>query len=176
MKKISLLLFLIVSISFCGCKRKVNPTWVHVPDSVRHYYPMTMGESITMVYEIQNVGKEPLIISDIQPSCGCIINLQKDNVIIFPGKNKKLTFHFNSSANEGYVQQTIRIYGNVLPHGEIDLVFDTNVVPSSAEGSEDYEILYDQKFKNDAADGIKDAVNGKREYRDYYVDSDDAYQ
>lgn len=88
MKKISLLFFLIVPFVFGGCKQKLNPTWVRVPDSVRHYYPIIMGDNIDMTYEIQNAGKEPLIISDIQPSCGCIIQLEKDNVIIFPVKKE----------------------------------------------------------------------------------------
>ena len=164
-KILLLLLFFVALLS--GCARKVGPTEVTVVDSVRHYRPLLLGEELTMHYDVTNVGKEPLVVNDIQPSCGCILTNMSSNLIILLGETKRLIFTYNSSGNAGYVKHTIRIYGNVLPKGEIDLVFDINIVPPSAD-MPDYEEIYNRQLEKDKAKGVKDAVDGN--HVDYYTD------
>lgn len=158
---------LLLSIFFVSCKHKVGPTMVTVVDSVRHYRPLLLGEELTMHYDLTNVGEEPLVVNDIQPSCGCIVSNMGSNLIILPGETKRLIFVYDTSGNIGYVKHTIRIYGNVLPKGEIDLIFDLNVVPPTAEAP-DYEQIYNERLEKDKAKGIKEAVDGL--HVDYTVD------
>lgn len=142
---------------------------VKVADSVRHYYPMTLGEELNIIYELTNVGADPLVINDIQPSCGCIIADEDNDLIVFPGKTIKLKFRFDSSKNIGEVDHTIRVYGNILPKGVAELKFDVNVVPPSAY-TPDYEETYSNKQKEQRMSGIKDAVDGSSSEKGYYVD------
>ncbi len=167
---LSLLLAFLAGTS--SCKREVGPTDVTVDDSVRHYYPMVLGEELNLTYLLTNIGKEPLVITDIQPSCGCIIADKDNDLIVFPGKEVKLNFVFDSSKNLGVVDHTIRIYGNVKPKGVIELRFDVHVVPP-AEYTPDYEETYEKKLKEQRLSGMKDAVDGKASQKGYFTDEGD---
>ncbi|MDD4760940.1 MAG: DUF1573 domain-containing protein, partial [Bacteroidaceae bacterium] len=66
-------MFIICMLCFFSCAKKVGPTTVQVEDSIRHYYPLVLGDNLDVVYKVTNTGFSPLVITDIQPSCGCII-------------------------------------------------------------------------------------------------------
>ena len=151
-----------------GCKRRLGPTNIEVEDSIRHYYPVRQGQQLNIVYKIGNKGPEPLKITDIQPSCGCIILAQDAERVIPPGGTTYLQMKYNSNKNTGYVQHTVRIFGNIAPHGLAILRFDVNVVPD-ADYTRDYEQLYKEyNLKNGIVDDI---VGGKERDKGYYVDS-----
>ena len=141
------LLVLLGCITLTGCKKRIGMTTVEVPDSVRHYYPVIAGQELNLMYDLTNTGDQPLIIRDIQPSCGCIVT--------------------QSAKNIGYVQHVIRIYCNVPPNGIVKLVFDTNVVPH-ADYTRDYEELYKEAVERNQL--IKGKVDGEVNEQGYYVD------
>lgn len=113
---------------FGSCRKNIGMTTVAVADSVRHYYPILAGEILTLSYELENTGEQPLIIRDIQTSCGCIVP-QLDSRMLLPGKKVRLLFKYESAKNIGYVDHTIRIFGNISPKGLCILKFDVNVGP-----------------------------------------------
>lgn len=152
-----------------GCNERVGPTAVTVEDSSRHYHPVIIGEKVNMSYKIRNIGNTPLVINDIQPSCGCIMKAQREQRIIFPGDSDILQFTFNATNNLGYVRHVIRIYANVKPHGEIDLIFDLDIVPKESE-SHDFEQVYEQSVLNGASADSKDDPDKAVEKNEYWVD------
>lgn len=127
-----------------SCKKSVSMTSITVQDSIRHYYPLVQGTDLTMVWHVTNTGNSPLVITDVQPSCGCIELEKEQEYIVIPGKGIHLTFIFHSSKNCGYVKHTIRLFGNIKPSGMASLIFDTNVVPP-ADFIPDYEQLYKEQ-------------------------------
>lgn len=168
--KTSLLFVAIIALSACN-KRKVSPTEVSVIDPVRHYYPVALGDVLMLHYELENVGKEPLVITEIQPSCGCVVEDGEDKRhVIFPGKKKQFHFGFYSGRNLGHVRHTIRIYGNIKPNGMLPLEFEVNVVPPSLN-TPDYEEFYLQRMREQEMTGhvINEAVNGNAQEREGYV-------
>ena len=152
-----------------ACKRKLGKTQIVVEDSIRHYYPMLQGTKLIMPWHIGNAGDEPLVLSDIQPSCGCIIADPQDSYVIPPGKELILKFTYDSSKNSGYVRHTIRLFGNIAPNGMSELVFDTNVVPP-AQASPDYEERYMLADQFDVMAGVKELVDGSESERGYWID------
>lgn len=166
----SILLVFICILCFCSCNKKVGPTTIEIEDSMRHYYPMVLGDELELSYKLTNTGKEPFIVTDIQPSCGCIVEGEKNERIILPDKALLLHFRFYSGKNVGYVRHTIRVFGNVKPNGCLNLVFDVNVVPPS-DNTPDYEEIYKQKQDNEKA-LLKDKVNGTTAEKGYYIDVD----
>ena len=82
-----------------GCKRKLGLTHIQVEDSRRHYYPVRQGQQLNIVYKMENKGPEPLKITDIQPSCGCIILAQDAERVIPPGGTTHLQMKYNSNKN-----------------------------------------------------------------------------
>lgn len=149
-----------------GCKKRISMTTVEVPDSIRHYYPVIAGQELNLVYDLTNTGDQPLIIRDIQPSCGCIVTMPESRMVL-PEKTIRLKFVYQSAKNIGYVQHVIRIYGNIEPKGMAKLVFDVNVVPH-ADYTRDYEELYKEAVERNEL--IKGKVDGEVNEQGYYVD------
>lgn len=137
------ILILVIAVAFSSCKKTVMPTVV-VEDSIRHYSPMVLNDDLYLTYRVSNVGKEPFVITDVQPSSSSIIESKDNKHIILPGKSVDLQFRYNSARNRGQVHHTIRLFGNVVPKGVVTLEFSVNVVsPSGVEP--DYEEVYHGK-------------------------------
>ena len=149
-----------------SCKKRVGMTTVAIVDSVRHYYPVLTGQVITLSYELENTGDQPLIIRDIQPSCGCI-EPQLDSKMVLPGKKIRLLFKYESAKNIGYVQQVIRVHGNIKPNGIAKMLFDINVVPN-ADYTRDYEELYKEAVERSAM--VRGLVDGDEKEKGYWTD------
>lgn len=153
--------------SFWACKKKIGPTVLMVEDSIRHYYPVVSGEEVNIAFRVTNIGEEPFLIDDIQPSCGCIVNNYTDVKSIPPHDTLTLNFTFQTNKNVGYVRHSIRLFGNVLPKGFATLVFDINIVPPS-DHDPDYEELYSEEKRQQG--NVKDLVDGKSSQKGYFVD------
>lgn len=149
-----------------SCEKKMLPTALTVADSIRHYYPIVAGEKLNFSFIVRNIGDSPLLLDDVQPSCGCIMGKLNANIIP-PHDTLTLSFTFDSSKNVGYVRHAIRLYGNILPRGMATLIFDVNVVPPS-DHDPDYEEVYQEKKEMEG--GVEDLVDGKPAEKGYYVD------
>ena len=149
-----------------SCRKNIGMTTVHVPDSVRHYYPVLAGEILNLSFLLENTGDQPLIIRDIQTSCGCIVP-ELDTHMLLPGKQVRLLFKYESAKNVGYVDHTIRIYGNIKPTGICKLKFDINVV-THADYTRDYEELYKEAVER--SNIIRGLVDGDESEKGYWTD------
>lgn len=65
---------------------------------IRHYYPILEGEELWITYGIWNTDKNPMVINEIQTSCGCIV-ADEGKRIIPPGHDERLMFRYDSSKN-----------------------------------------------------------------------------
>lgn len=166
------IIMLCAMLSLGSCSKKVEMTRIIVEDSIRHYYPLVQGTDLVMQWRIANVGETPLVITDIQPSCGCLIKDSEDNNVIPPGKESLLKFTFHSEKNSGYVKHTIRLFGNIMPEGMACLVFDLHVVPH-ALSSPDYEELHKKREEFDIVSGVKTLVDGNEAERGYWTNDMD---
>lgn len=151
-----------------ACSGTVNPTSVQIEDPVRHYYPILSGDELWIAYELTNTGKNPLVISEIQTSCGCI-TYDDSKRIIPPGDHDQLLFKYDSFKNTGYVRHQIRLYGNFETNNMMLLQFDVNVVPPS-NYARDYEEVYWRKAQAREKRTItRSDLNNKNSY---YVDGE----
>lgn len=92
------------------------------------------GPQAEHVFAFKNVGKSPLIISNVSASCGCTTpNWSKEPVM--PGKSGKITVMYNTQGRVGPIDKAVYIQSNaVLPEGKGDryeLKIKGNVVPAS---------------------------------------------
>ncbi len=135
-----------------SCRKTVRPTAIQIVDSIRHYPATVLGDDLAMVYEVRNIGNSMLVITDIQPAVPTI-EVDKDNVdMIPPGKTARLKFIFHSDKNIGLARHIIRIFGNIKPKGEAQIIFDTHVVRPSS-GILDYEEYYQESVDKAKASG-----------------------
>lgn len=164
MKYINLIILSSI-LSICGCSTELKPTSVRINDTIRHYYPIMTGEVLRLSYEIENTGKEPLVISEIQTTCGCITT-ENERKVIPDGQKAIINFEYDSSKNIGYVEHEIMLYGNFENSSVYKLYFDVNVVPG-ADYTEDYEVLYKEREKHNS---ILKKNNSNSNKKNYYVD------
>lgn len=157
------LLFVTILFLWSGCSTELKKTSIRISDPIRHYYPVLAGDKVTIDYEITNTGEYPLIISDVQSTCGCITASSKH--LFIPEKEKAiLSMEYNSGKNIGYVKHEIRLYGNFDTTSVYRMYFDLNVVPH-ADYTKDYEELYrDTNLK-------QNNKNPKHRKNYYYIDS-----
>lgn len=69
------------------------------------------GEKVTHIFKFTNIGKRPLLISEVRPSCGCTTPKYTKEPV-YPGKKGEVTVTFDSSNFEGEVVKIIAISGN----------------------------------------------------------------
>jgi hypothetical protein len=85
------------------------------------------GTQASYSFEFSNTGKTPVVISNVQPSCGCTTP-EWTREPIMPGKTGKVTAIYNTVGRPGNFSKTITVVNN----GEVSQIILTiqgNVVP-----------------------------------------------
>lgn len=153
-----------------ACHYHVHGTHVEIVDPVRHYPPIVQGGDVRLSYKLYNRGRNPFVISDIQPDCLSITMPEEKPHVVPPGDSTRLFFVFNSEKNVGLTTHHIRIFGNIinpldsLSNGIITLTFDVPIVRRSIDGS-DYEEMF---FAHQSE--IERLVDGTLGEKGYYTD------
>ena len=161
---------LALAVSAVSCSKRVAPTSVEVKDPVRHYFPILQGQTLELVFEVANTGDNPLVITEIQTSCGCVVADRKSHIIVPPERSQFIRLKYDSNKNVGAVAHTIWVYGNILPAGLVKLKFDVNVVPD-ASYTRDYEELFREfGLKNGL---VQRMVDGRETDKNYYTDDEE---
>jgi len=70
------------------------------------------GPSVSYDFEFKNTGKEPIVLSNVQASCGCTTPTWPKEPIA-PGKTSKITATFNTQGRPGGFTKTITVTSNV---------------------------------------------------------------
>ena len=160
---------MVVAVAVCGCKeKKLEEADVVIEDIDRHYYPVIQGEILPIDYEIENVSDVPLVVQEIQTSCGCIIPADELPIMVLPNKKNTIRLGYNSIKNTGHVEHQIYLYGNFKDSTYRLLTFDTNVVPP-ADYTRDYEVLFHEQQEQGKIK-LEDLVDGKSSHKGYYTD------
>lgn len=168
-----LTLYAICGVVICllaACDKQLQPAEVEIIDPVRHYYPVVQGEPLAITYEIENISKEPLVIQEVQTTCGCLVPQDLLPLVVLPNKTGKLNLTFDTTKNTGAVEHFVWLYGNFTDSVYRELMFDTNVVPP-ADYTRDYEEIYHER--NHGSRTIKDMVDGLSSEKGYYTDLGD---
>ena len=66
------------------------------------------GRPVTHVFEVTNTGKEPLVLENVQASCGCTTP-EWSREAIAPGATQRITVGYNA-ASEGVFDKSITIF------------------------------------------------------------------
>lgn len=100
-------------------------TTIALSESSFDFGNIKKGDKVNHVYEVTNTGKNPLVISEVKPGCGCTApEFTKDPIL--PGKKGKITLSFDSSSFDGAVQKYADVFANV-EKAPIKLTFNANI-------------------------------------------------
>lgn len=89
------------------------------------------GDKVQHTFTFENTGTEPLIITNVQVTCGCTAPKWPRDPIA-PGQESEITIQFNSSGKIGRQNKIITIVSNAVdPTNRISIV--TNVLPKKED-------------------------------------------
>lgn len=114
MKNVFLLCFLlsIVGIANAQTAAVTTPTVevIQLKQTIHDFGQIPQGRPANYVFEIVNIGQEPLKLDNVQAACGCTTpQWSKDPIA--PGATSKILVGYNAYA-EGYFEKTITLQYN----------------------------------------------------------------
>jgi hypothetical protein len=102
-------------------------TTVQWLDSSQNFGKVTDGEKVVITFHFKNTGTTPLVISNVQASCGCTVPSKPEEPIA-PGAEGKITAEFNSEGRVGKASKNITVTANTK-EGVAVLMFEGEVLP-----------------------------------------------
>ncbi len=97
---------------------------------VQEFGEIKQGQSVTATFRLKNKGKSPIILSNVQTTCGCTVPVWTREPIA-PGKTTEINATFNSSGKMGQQNKVITIYSNAK-NSQTQVSIVCNVVPADA--------------------------------------------
>ena len=73
MKKIMLLFAVVLGFAFTASAQDSEKAEFKFNEEKHDFGKIAQGTPVTTVFEFTNIGKEPLILTDVKPTCGCTI-------------------------------------------------------------------------------------------------------
>ena len=108
-----------------------NPPEITFEEEEINFGTIVEGKQIYRKINFKNTGKGPLLISDVNGSCGCTIpkNWPKEPVKV--GESASLEVHFNSEGRPGETNKYIIISANTNPRDSKIKITGTVVGPTN---------------------------------------------
>ncbi len=112
-----------------------NAPIISFDSTICRFGTLAIGEKLPHTFHFTNTGSAPLIITQVNPSCGCTSAKDWPQEPIAPGESGQITVEFNSNGNSGKVDKSISVLSNCIPAVEVlrfqGLVIGAdNIVPS----------------------------------------------
>jgi hypothetical protein len=92
----------------------VNVPKIQLEEMAFDFGEITEGASINHSFKLKNTGNTPLIITDVQTTCGCTVPNWNRNPIQ-PNATDEIKVQFNSEGKEGKMEKPITIIANTYP-------------------------------------------------------------
>jgi hypothetical protein len=141
--KFRLLIFFLFSLTLSsrmlaqkdGSKTPLSRAEISFPDRQFDFADIVQGEKVSKKFRFQNIGSEPLMILNVQTTCGCTASDWPKQPIA-PGDSSQLTVTFNSAKKAGRINKVITVYTNgVLPEEKLKIT--GNVLLPGSQPSKD---------------------------------------
>ena len=110
MKKLFTLLFAIATAVVLNAQTTAAPEVISVKETEFNFGTIPQGKPVYHFFEVINTGKDPMVISNVQTSCGCTTP-EWSKEPIAPGGTSKVRVGYNAAA-EGHFDKTITIMYN----------------------------------------------------------------
>jgi len=93
---------------------------------------VVQGEKVEHTFKFKNTGNEPLVITNVQVTCGCTTPKGWNRDPILPGQESEITVGFNSSGKYGKQEKVITIVSNAVNPEGAQILFSANVLEKKA--------------------------------------------
>jgi hypothetical protein len=89
---------------------------------------VVQGDKVEHTFKFTNTGNEPLIITNVQPTCGCTLPKSWPRDPIMPGGSGELVIAFNSAGKFGKLDRVTTVISNATNDDANQVKFSANVV------------------------------------------------
>lgn len=90
------------------------------------------GEKVEHAFQFTNTGTEPLVITNIEVTCGCTTPKGWPRDPVKPGDRAEILISFNSSGKYGRQNKVVTVISNAVNADARQLTFSTNVLDKKA--------------------------------------------
>jgi hypothetical protein len=94
---------------------------------------IVQGDKVEETFKFANTGTEPLIITNVQVTCGCTVPKGWPRDPIMPGGKGELTIAFNSAGKMGKQNKVVTVVSNAVNADGAQISFTTNVLEKKAQ-------------------------------------------
>lgn len=129
MKKYLLLVVVLgLAVGAFAQSAKVNGPVIAFEKKSHDFGQIVQGDKVEQVFKFANTGTEPLIITNVQVTCGCTTPKGWPRDPIQPGGKGEITIAFNSAGKIGRQDKVVTIVSNAANADEAKISFTTQVV------------------------------------------------
>lgn len=115
-------------------KINLDGPYIAFAQPVFDFKEIYQGDKVEHIFEFENTGNKPLIISNVQTTCGCTVPAWPKEAIA-PGKKQQIKVVFNSRGKMSKQNKVITIISNATNNPERIRLTGT-VLPPKVEESE----------------------------------------
>lgn len=108
--------------------KKLPKTTMDVPDTKFIFGSILEGDKVRHTWKVKNTGTVPLMIANVQTSCGCTAPFYPKEPIL-PGKEGEVTLEFNSAGKKDHVIKNALIIANT-DNSPFSIGFEADVMPA----------------------------------------------
>lgn len=127
-KKIYLCFFIVFTCQFLSAQEKeTNGPTIAWEKKTHDFGDIMEGDKVEYIYKFTNEGTEPLIITNVQVTCGCTTPKGWPRDPIKPGSKAELAIQFNSTGKFGRQNKVVTIVSNAK-EGNSQVTFSANVL------------------------------------------------
>ena len=100
---------------------------------VHDFGDIFQGDKVEETFKFTNTGGEPLIITNVQVTCGCTTPKGWPRDPIAPGQSGELTVAFNSAGKMGRQNKVVTVVSNAVNADGSQITFTTNVLEKKTQ-------------------------------------------
>ncbi len=89
---------------------------------------ITQGDKVEHTFEFTNTGSEPVVITNVEVTCGCTVPKGWTRDPILPGNKSEIVIAFNSSGKYGRQNKVVTVISNASNADAAQLTFSANVL------------------------------------------------
>jgi len=107
--------------------KKANGPVIKLEKVAHDFGDITQGDKVEETFKFTNAGTEPLIITNIQVTCGCTAPKWPRDPIA-PGGKGEITIAFNSAGKIGKQNKVVTVISNAVNEDGGQISFSSNVL------------------------------------------------
>ncbi|MGN8068573.1 DUF1573 domain-containing protein [Mucilaginibacter sp. SG564] len=132
MKKILMICAVVLGFAFTASAQDSQKAEFKFNEEKHDFGKIPQGTPVTTVFEFTNVGKEPLILTEVRPTCGCTI-ADYTKTPVKGGEKGTIKITYNAAAAAPF-NKTIVVKSNaVTPEKYLNIVGEVVAKPASSK-------------------------------------------